>query len=92
MQDQNKPDAGPLSRLPLNKFRPSLRQRRLAAMGTAAAVVVVGLGAFALLPPVRHIPTAGEPSCWRPPIPVRRVRPGCWKTAPLSASPIWWSG
>jgi len=57
MQDQNKPDAGLFSRLP----KPSLRQRRLAAMGTAAAVVVVGLGAFALLPPVRHVQTAGEP-------------------------------
>src|ERR1700760_4520553 len=61
MQDQNKPDAGLFSRLPFNKFRPSLRQRRLAAMGTAAAVVVVGLGAFALLPRVRHVQTAGEP-------------------------------
>jgi serine protease Do len=59
MQDQHKPDAGFLSRLP--KYRPSLRQRRLAAMSTAAAIVVVGLGAFALLPPVRHVPTAGEP-------------------------------
>src|SRR3569833_4501214 len=57
MEHQNKPDAGLLSRLP----KPSLRQRRLAAMGTAAAVVVVGLGAFALLPPVRHVQTAGEP-------------------------------
>jgi serine protease Do len=46
-----------LSRLP----KPSLRQRRLAAMSTAAAIVVVGLGAFALLPPVRHVQTAGEP-------------------------------
>lgn len=57
MQDQNKPDAGLMSRLP----KPSLRQRRLAAMGSAAAIVVVGLGAFALLPPVRHVQTAGEP-------------------------------
>src|SRR3569833_720102 len=57
MEHQNKPDAGLLSRLP----KPSLRQRRLAAMGTAAAVVVVGLGAFALLPPVRHDQPAGEP-------------------------------
>jgi len=57
MQDQHKPDAGLLSRLP----KPSLRQRRLAAMSTAAAIVVVGLGAFALLPPVRHVQTAGEP-------------------------------
>jgi serine protease Do len=47
----------PFSRLP----KPSLRQRRLIAMGTAAAIVVVGLGAFALLPPVRAIPTAGAP-------------------------------
>src|SRR6201996_927684 len=61
MQDHPKnsgPDAGLFSRLP----KPSLRQRRLAAMGTAAAVVVIGLGAFALLPPVRAIQTAGEPS------------------------------
>jgi serine protease Do len=43
------------SRLP----KPSLRQRRVIAMGTAAAIVVVGLGAFALLPPVRAIQTAG---------------------------------
>src|ERR1700679_2032884 len=42
--------------------KPSLRQRRLLAMGTAAAVVVVGLGAFALLPPVKAIQTAGEPT------------------------------
>src|SRR5215469_15434123 len=65
MQDQpknspedSKADSGLLSRLP----KPSLRQRRLAAMGTAAAVVVVGLGAFALLPPVRAIQTAGQPT------------------------------
>ena len=60
MQDHPKnsrPDNGLFSRLP----KPSLRQRRLLAMGTAAAVVVVGLGAFALLPPVRAIRTAGEP-------------------------------
>src|SRR6201995_5614370 len=57
MQDQNKPDAGLLSRFP----KPSLRQRRLAAMGTAAAVVVLGLGPSALLPPVRHVQPAGEP-------------------------------
>jgi serine protease Do len=61
MQDHPKnsgPDTGLFSRLP----KPSLRQRRLAAMGTAAAVVVIGLGAFALLPPVRAIQTAGEPT------------------------------
>jgi serine protease Do len=61
MQDQQPkkfgPDAGLLSHLP----KPSFRQRRLIAMGSAAAVVVVGLGAFALLPPVRAIQTAGEP-------------------------------
>ncbi|HEY1876273.1 MAG TPA: hypothetical protein VGG66_02345, partial [Rhizomicrobium sp.] len=60
MQDHpqnSRADAGLLSRLP----KPSLRQRRLAAMGTAAAAIVVGLGAFALLPPVRAIRTAGEP-------------------------------
>ncbi len=38
------------SRLP----KPSLRQRRLIAMTTAATLVVVGLGAFALLPPVQN--------------------------------------
>ena len=61
MQDQSKnsePDTGLFSRIP----RPSLRQRRLVAMGTAAAVVMIGLGAFALLPPVRAIQTAGEPT------------------------------
>src|SRR6201985_3838779 len=41
--------------------KPSHRQRRLIAMGTAATIVVVGLGAFALLPPVRAIQTAGTP-------------------------------
>ena len=51
MQDNpqnSEPHTGLISRLPSR----SLRQRRLAAMGTAAAIVVVGLGAFALLPPV----------------------------------------
>jgi serine protease Do len=56
--DPHTPDTGIFSRLP----KPSLRQRRLAAMGTAAAIVVVGLGAFALLPPVRAIQTAGTPT------------------------------
>jgi serine protease Do len=46
-----------MSRLP----KPSLRQRRLVAMGSAAAIVVIGLGAFAFLPPVRHMRNAGEP-------------------------------
>ncbi|HJT43931.1 MAG TPA: DegQ family serine endoprotease [Rhizomicrobium sp.] len=49
----NKPDF--FSRLP----KPSPRQRRAIAMGTAAAIVVVGLGAFGLLPPVRAVQTAG---------------------------------
>jgi len=49
---------GIFSRLP----KPSLRQRRLIAMGTAAVIVTVGLGAFALLPPVRAIHTAGTPT------------------------------
>jgi len=49
---------GIFSRLP----KPSLRQRRLIAMGTAAVLVTVGLGAFALLPPVRAIHTAGTPT------------------------------
>jgi serine protease Do len=56
--DPNTPDTGIFSRLP----KPSLRQRRLIAMGTAAALVVVGLGAFALLPPVRAIQVAGAPT------------------------------
>ena len=55
--DPHTPKPGIFSRLP----KPSLRQRRLIAMGTAAAIVVVGLGAFALLPPVRAIQTAGTP-------------------------------
>jgi serine protease Do len=61
MQDEHKPENGLLSRIPFNRFRPSLRQRRALALGSAAAIVVVGLGAFALLPPVHHIKTAGEP-------------------------------
>src|SRR5256885_14789653 len=48
----------PLFRIP----KPSHRQRRMIAMGSAAAIVVVGLGAFALLPPVRAIQTAGAPT------------------------------
>ena len=58
---QNNPQnsqSGIFSRLP----KPSLRQRRLIAMSTAAAIVIVGLGAFALLPPVRAIQTAGTPT------------------------------
>jgi serine protease Do len=56
---QNDPHTtGIFSRLP----KPSLRQRRLVAMGSAAAIVVVGLGAFALLPPVHAIKTAGTPT------------------------------
>jgi serine protease Do len=54
----NTPDTGLFSRLP----KPSLRQRRLMAMSTAAGIVLVGLGAFALLPPVRAIQTAGTPT------------------------------
>ena len=52
------PNTGLFSRLP----KPSLRQRRGIALGSAAAIVVVGLGAFALLPPVRHVQVAGEPT------------------------------
>jgi len=48
---------GLFDRLP----KPSLRQRRLIAMCSAAAIVTVGLGAFALLPPVQQIRTAGTP-------------------------------
>ena len=44
-------DSGFFSRLP----KPTLRQRRMIAMTTAASFVVVGLGAFALLPPVQKI-------------------------------------
>lgn len=58
MTDQNKPRPGFLSRIPA----PSLRQRRMIAMSSAAAIVVVGLGAFALLPPVQKIQTAGAPT------------------------------
>ncbi len=47
------PGSGLFSRLP----KPSLRQRRLIAMTTAASFVVVGLGAFALLPPVQNAKT-----------------------------------
>src|SRR5437762_2858937 len=46
----------PFFRIP----KPSHRQRRAIAMGSAAAIVVIGLGAFALLPPVRAIQTAGS--------------------------------
>ena len=56
--DPHTPGPGIFSRLP----KPSHRQRRAAALGTAAAIVVVGLGAFALLPPVRAIQTAGTPT------------------------------
>ncbi len=58
MQDQYKPFSGLFSRL----SKPSLRQRRVIAMSGAAAIVVVGLGAFALIPPVAHIQTAGAPT------------------------------
>jgi serine protease Do len=54
----NPPKPGIFSRIP----KPSLRQRRLVAMGSAAAIVIVGMGAFALLPPVRAIQTAGTPT------------------------------
>src|SRR3979409_752108 len=53
--DPRTPNTGIFSHLP----KPSLRQRRAIAMGTAAAIVVVGLGAFALLPPGRAIQTPG---------------------------------
>jgi serine protease Do len=51
MTEENKPD---YFRIP----KPSLRQRRLIAMSTAAAFVVLSLGAFAFLPPVREIRVA----------------------------------
>jgi serine protease Do len=43
------------------RLRPSARHGRVLMMGSAAAIVVVGLGAFGFLPPVRHIQTAGTP-------------------------------
>ena len=43
------------------RFRPNARHGRVLVMGSAAAIVVVGLGAFGFLPPVRHIQTAGTP-------------------------------
>ena len=55
--DPNTPNNGLFSHLP----KLSLRQRRAIAMSSAAILVVVGLGAFGLLPPVRHMQTAGEP-------------------------------
>ncbi len=58
MQNDNSPKSGIFSRLP----KPSLRQRRVVAMSGAAAIVVVGLGAFALLPPVRAVQVAGTPT------------------------------
>jgi serine protease Do len=62
MSNPNKPDTGLFARLRSSNLpRPSLRQRRAIALGTAAGIVVVGLGAFALLPPVAHIRTAGAP-------------------------------
>ena len=42
-------------------FRHGRRHGRALAMGSAAAIVVVGLGAFGFLPPVRHVQTAGTP-------------------------------
>ncbi|HMH64581.1 MAG TPA: trypsin-like peptidase domain-containing protein, partial [Rhizomicrobium sp.] len=56
--DPSTPPNGIFSRLP----KPSPRQRRVIAMGSAAAIVVVSLSAFGLLPPVRHIQTAGAPT------------------------------
>jgi serine protease Do len=53
----NDPQTPIFSRLP--KLSP--RHRRAIALSSAAVLVVVGLGAFGLLPPVRHIQTAGAP-------------------------------
>ncbi len=55
--DPQTPNNGLFSRLP----KLSLRQRRAIAMSFAAILVIVGLGAFGLLPPVQHMQTAGEP-------------------------------
>ena len=51
MTEENKPD---YFRIP----KPSLRQRRIIAMSSAAAFVVLSLGAFAFLPPVQQIRVA----------------------------------
>jgi len=47
-------DTSLFSRFP----KPGPRQRRMIALSSAAAIVVVGLGAFAFLPPVRHLQVA----------------------------------
>ena len=57
---QNEPDFRTLfSKLPQKFPRPSRRQSRVIALGTAAAIVVVGLGAFGFLPPVQNVKIAG---------------------------------
>jgi serine protease Do len=43
------------------RFKSSPRHSRALAMGSAATIIVVGLGAFGLLPPVQHVQTAGTP-------------------------------
>jgi serine protease Do len=43
------------------RFKPGLRHGRALALGGTAAIVVIGLGAFGLLPPVQKIQTAGTP-------------------------------
>lgn len=57
-QQAPQPDTGLFSRLP----KPSHRQRRVIAMCGAAAIVTIGLGAFAFLPPVQAIKTSGAPT------------------------------
>ena len=75
----NKPDTGIFSRLP----KPSLRQRRLIAMTTAASIVVVGLGAFALLPPVEHVQAAAPVMVAQNDAP-RAATPRMLESAPFS--------
>jgi serine protease Do len=75
----NKPDTGIFSRLP----KPSLRQRRLIAMTTAASIVVVGLGAFALLPPVEHVQAAAPVMVAQNDVP-RAATPRMLESAPFS--------
>ena len=57
---QNDPDfRTQFSKLQQKIPRPTRRQSRVIALGTAAAIVVVGLGAFGFLPPVQSVKTAG---------------------------------
>lgn len=81
MQNPQNPKSEPgiFSRLP----KPSLRQRRLIAMTTAASIVVVGLGAFALLPPVEHVQAAAPVMMAQNDAP-RTATPRMLESAPFS--------